>query len=75
MFELRRLYPEEVPKPPIPKPFNIPHAYLKVLLNLKRKSDIVIKPADKGGKIVIINRDNYVVVGEKLLVDPLSFNA
>ena len=32
----------------------------RALCDLKRNNDIVIKPADKGGSIVIMNKDNYM---------------
>ena len=32
----------------------------RALYDLKRNNDIVIKPADKGGRFVIMNKDNYM---------------
>ena len=32
----------------------------RALYDMKRNNDIVIKPADKGGSIVIMNKDNYM---------------
>ena len=32
----------------------------RALCDLKRNNDIAIKPSDKGGSIVIMNKDNYL---------------
>ena len=37
------------------------------LTNLKKRSDLVFKPADKGGQVVIMNREDYVQEGLRQL--------
>ena len=39
---------------------NLSSTHRRALHDLKRSNDIVIKPADKGGSIVIMNKDNYM---------------
>jgi hypothetical protein len=46
---------------------NITKEEYKLLGELKRNNDIIIVPADKGGKIVVMNKDNYIIkIEEKL---------
>lgn len=40
------------------------------LHNLKNDRDIIIKPADKGGKVCIINRSDYIKEAERQLYNP-----
>ena len=37
--------------------------------SLKNNPDIIIKPADKGSAIVLLNKDNYIAEGERQLQD------
>ena len=37
------------------------------MIQLKKNEDIVIKPADKGGAIVIMNKEDYIKEGERQL--------
>ena len=39
----------------------------KAIRTLKQNNDIVIKPADKGGAIVILNKEDYIKEGERQL--------
>ena len=39
------------------------------ITTLRNNRDIVIKPADKGGNIVIMNREDYIKEGLKQLSD------
>lgn len=39
---------------------NLPKAQREALIELKKDTTIIIKPADKGGAICIMNRDDYV---------------
>ena len=48
---------------------NLSQAELESLKNIKNNSEIVIKPADKGGCIVILNRASYVNEGKRQLND------
>ena len=49
---------------------NISKAEWKVLKSLKSRPDIVIKPADKGGRIVVWRKDLYVQEGHSQLNSP-----
>lgn len=39
------------------------------LFNIKNNQDIIIKPADKGGATVIMNKENYILEAERQLND------
>ena len=45
------------------------------LENLKQREDIIIQQADKGGKIVIMNKDEYVNACAKMLEDEEFYQA
>ena len=57
---------EELAKTRRPR-FNTTKAERKAITTLKRNSKIVIKPADKGGAIVIQNVEDYIKEGERQL--------
>ncbi|XP_069103778.1 uncharacterized protein [Argopecten irradians] len=60
-------YHIETDQRPRPKHTNIPSAQRKALLNLKNNSEIVIKPADKGGAIVVQSWDDYILEANRQL--------
>ena len=43
------------------------------LKNLKRQKDLIFKPADKGGQVVIMNREDYVREGLRQLEIPQHY--
>ena len=47
--------------------FNISVKERKAIRSLKQNPDIIIKPADKGGAIVILNKEDYIKEGERQL--------
>ena len=47
--------------------YNISIKERKALKNLKQNTNIIIKPADKGGAIVILNKDDYIKEGKRQL--------
>ena len=51
------------------KPTNISSDELKALKSLQSRTDIIIKPADKGGAVCVWDKDLYVAEGEKQLSD------
>ncbi|CAF3424679.1 unnamed protein product, partial [Rotaria sp. Silwood2] len=52
-----------------PKRRNLTKIEEKVLKELRSIKDIVIVPADKGGRIVILNKDDYFFKMEEKLKD------
>ena len=46
---------------------------LEALINLSKKEDIVINPADKGGAVVIMNKNDYIDKCQNLLKDPRHY--
>ena len=55
--------------PPSYNRFNLPKTERKAIKSLVDNPNIVIKPADKGGKIVIQNTSDYIKEGERQLND------
>ena len=55
-------------KPPKPRHDNLTKEERNALHSLQR-SDIVIKPADKGSAVVVMDRDHYVSEAERQLND------
>ena len=55
--------------PPRPRKRNIETTHFKALKVLSANNNIVIKPADKGGATVIMNRADYVAEGLRQLSD------
>ena len=58
---------KELDKPTINRKKNMKIAEFKALKDLYFKNDIVIKPADKGGSIVIMNTADYILEAERQL--------
>ena len=58
---------KELDKPTINKKKNMKIAEFKALKDLYFNNDIVIKPADKGGSIVIMNTADYILEAERQL--------
>ena len=52
-----------------PKKKNLTQEEYKSIKSLKNNPDIIIKPADKGSAVVILNKDNYIAEGERQLRD------
>ena len=61
----------EFAKLPLSAPLrqNLSQAERRALRSLKNNTDIVIKKADKGSAIVIMDRDDYIKEGERQLND------
>jgi len=47
----------------------------KALMELKNEQSIIIKPADKGGALVIMDRDLYITEGLRQLDNPLYYES
>lgn len=50
-------------------PHNLTRPEFTALHNLAKNDHIIIKPADKGGAIVILNKDDYIFEAERQLSD------
>lgn len=59
--------PHLIPKPENP---NLTSEEVEALQHLLCNNSIVVKPADKGGKVVIMNRTDYIKEGYRQLDDP-----
>ena len=57
------------PEPKHPKLSNISRAERQAITNLLNNPKIIIKPADKGSAVVILNREDYISEGYKQLSD------
>ena len=53
-----------------PKLTNISRAERKAIKTLSQNQNIIIKPADKGSAVVVMNRKDYISEGYKQLSDP-----
>ena len=56
-------------RPPKPRHDNLTKEERNALYSLQRRSDIVIKPADKGSAVVVMERQHYVSEVERQLND------
>ena len=52
------------------KCMNLSNTELAALITLRSNSNLVIKPADKGGAIVLMNKEDYIQEGLRQLRDP-----
>lgn len=52
---------------------NISEEEEKELYKLKTNHNLVVKPADKGGSVVIMDRDQYILEAERQLKDPAFY--
>lgn len=52
---------------------NLTEQEVKGLEKLKKNSEIIIKPADKGSATVILDRDNYILEAERQLGNPKHY--
>lgn len=56
-------------KPSKPRHDNLSRSERNTLHSLQQRSDIVIKPADKGSAVVVMDRDHYISEAERQLND------
>ena len=62
-------------KPPLPKHDNLKPSERSALHSLKKKEDIIIKPADKGSAVVVMDREHYISEAERQLNDSTYYKA
>ena len=62
-------------KPPIPKHDNLKPSERSALHSLQKRKDIVIKPADKGSAVVVMDREHYISEAERQLNDSTFYKA
>ena len=53
--------------------FNTSKHERQAIVTLRKNTDIVIKPADKGGAIVIMNKEDYIKEGERQLANTTHY--
>ena len=49
---------------------NLPHKELQAMRKLHNNREIIIKPADKGGSMVIMNTTDYIQEAQRQLLNP-----
>jgi len=52
---------------------NLTAAERRALTEIRNNSDIIVKPADKGGAVVIMDRKLYIAEGMRQLSDPIYY--
>ncbi|KAL7384032.1 hypothetical protein ABVT39_023002 [Epinephelus coioides] len=62
-------------RPPPNAPDNLSKAERTALHQLKRNPSIIIKPADKGSKVVIMDRQQYLLEANRQLSNPLHYKS
>ena len=60
-------------KPRKPQHSNLTREETASLKTLSEDKSIVIKKADKGAAVVLMNRDDYIIESERQLSDPLFY--
>ena len=63
-------YLKELENPTIFRKKNLPQKQLQAMRNLHNNRNIIIKPADKGGSIVIMNTTDYIQEAKRQLFNP-----
>ena len=53
--------------------FNTSKHERQAIISLRKNMDIVIKPADKGGAIVVMNKEDYIKEGERQLANTIHY--
>ena len=53
--------------------YNVSHLERQVIYSLKRKNDIVLKEADKGSAIIIMDKEFYIEKSEEIICDPTAY--
>ena len=56
-----------------PKKKNLTKEEYKAIKSLKNNTDIIIKPADKGSAIVILDKQSYINEGQRQLNDSMFY--
>ena len=62
-------------KPPTPRHDNLKPSERSALHSLQKREDSVIKPADKGSAVVVMDREHYVSEAERQLNDSTFYKA
>ena len=63
-------YLKELENPATSRKKNLPHKQLQAMRDLHNNRNIIIKPADKGGSLVIMNTADYVQEAHRQLLNP-----
>ena len=70
---VNKSFPSDTGSPKFSSKDNLSHGERQTLLDLRNNKSIVIKPADKGGAIVILNRTDYITKDESHLSDTITY--
>ena len=69
MILTNEIYLNHRPEPKHSKLTNVSRAEHQAITNLTKNTNIVIKQADKGSAVVVMNRKDYIAEGYKQLTD------